>query len=92
MDLGRLHISGIVAWLLWLLVHIFYLIGFRNRVLVMAQWAWVYLRNERGARLITGDVEPLLERGLRPRHHLSVNDPVAPSANLTRGAALVPPE
>ena len=44
-------------------VHIFYLIGFRNRVLVLTEWAWVYLRNERGARLITGEVEPLLERG-----------------------------
>jgi NADH:ubiquinone reductase (H+-translocating) len=46
-------------------VHIFYLIGFRNRFIVMAEWAWVYLWNERGARLITGDVEPLLERSRR---------------------------
>jgi hypothetical protein len=46
-------------------VHIFYLIGFRNRVIVMAEWAWLYLWNERGARLITGDVEPLLDRGRR---------------------------
>lgn len=62
-DFGRIHLSGFVAWILWLVVHIFYLIGFRNRVLVLTEWAWVYLRNERGARLITGDVEPLLERG-----------------------------
>lgn len=65
-DLGRLHLRGLVAWLTWLLVHIFYLIGFRNRFLVISEWAWVYLWNERGARLITGDVEPLLERGERP--------------------------
>ena len=65
-DIGRLHLRGLVAWLTWLLVHIFYLIGFRNRFLVISEWAWVYLWNERGARLITGDVEPLLERGERP--------------------------
>jgi len=65
-DLGRLHLRGLVAWLTWLLVHIFYLIGFRNRFLVISEWAWMYLWNERGARLITGDVEPLLERGERP--------------------------
>jgi hypothetical protein len=57
--------SGFLAWMTWLGVHIFYLIGFRNRVIVIAEWAWLYLRNERGARLITGDVEPLLDRGRR---------------------------
>jgi len=62
-DFGWIHLSGLVAWVLWLAVHIFYLIGFRNRVLVLTEWAWVYLRNERGARLITGEVEPLIERG-----------------------------
>ena len=63
-DLGRLRLSGVVAWLAWLTIHIFYLIGFRNRFFVLAEWAWIYLRNDRGARLITGgDVEPLLERG-----------------------------
>ena len=49
----------------WLAVHIFYLIGFRRRFIVMAEWAWLYLCNERGGRLITGDVESLLERGRR---------------------------
>ena len=58
-----------MAWVLWLAVHIFYLIGFRNRVLVLTEWAWVYLRNERGARLITGEVEPLLERGEHREEH-----------------------
>jgi NADH dehydrogenase len=46
--------SGFVAWWAWLLVHIFYLIGFRNRVLVLLEWAWAYLTYQRGARLITG--------------------------------------
>jgi len=46
--------SGAPAWWAWLLVHIFYLIGFRNRMLVLLQWAWAYLTWQRGARLITG--------------------------------------
>lgn len=54
-QIGKLEISGFPAWLTWLFVHIFFLIGFRNRVLVMIQWAWSYLTYERGARLITGD-------------------------------------
>jgi len=52
---GKIHISGFIAWLSWLFVHIFFLIGFRNRVLVLIQWAWSYFTYERGARLITGD-------------------------------------
>ena len=52
---GKLHISGYFAWLSWLFVHIFFLIGFRNRLIVMIQWAWSYVTYERGARLITGD-------------------------------------
>ena len=53
-EFGRIHISGFVAWLSWLFVHIFFLIGFRNRLLVFIQWAWSYVTYERGARLITG--------------------------------------
>jgi NADH:ubiquinone reductase (H+-translocating) len=51
----KLHVSGYFAWLAWLFVHIFFLIGFRNRFIVMFQWAWSYITYERGARLITGD-------------------------------------
>jgi len=47
--------GGFFAWLLWALVHVFFLIGYRNRVLVMLEWAWAYLIFDRGARLITGD-------------------------------------
>jgi NADH:ubiquinone reductase (H+-translocating) len=53
-EFGRIHISGFVAWLSWLFVHILFLIGFRNRLLVFIQWAWSYVTYERGARLITG--------------------------------------
>jgi NADH dehydrogenase len=52
---GKVHISGFIAWLSWLFIHVFFLIGFRNRIIVMIQWAWSYFTFERGARLITGD-------------------------------------
>lgn len=61
--LGRMRISGLPAWLLWVAVHIFYLIGFRNRILVMLQWAWAYLTYQRGIRLITGSPGIELARG-----------------------------
>jgi len=50
----RMHMSGFLAWLAWLLVHIWYLIGFRSRLVVMITWAWSYFTYRRGARLITG--------------------------------------
>jgi NADH dehydrogenase len=52
-DMGRLRFSGYPAWLLWCFIHILWLIGFRNRFLVMIEWAWAYVRFERSARLIT---------------------------------------
>ena len=55
---GRLRLSGFIAWAAWLAIHIFFLIGFRNRVLVMFQWAYSYLTFRRGARLITGGPRP----------------------------------
>jgi NADH dehydrogenase len=53
-DLGRLRLWGYPAWLLWCFIHILWLIGFRNRFVVMIEWAWAYVRFERSARLITG--------------------------------------
>ena len=55
--LGKLKFSGLIAWLLWALVHVMYLIGFRNRLIVMLQWAWAYIAFQRGARVITGPVD-----------------------------------
>jgi len=52
-------IHGLIAWLMWWAVHIFFLVGFRNRVLVMLNWMWSWLTFQRGARLITGPVGPL---------------------------------
>lgn len=53
-DFGRIRLSGGLAWLAWLFVHIAKLIGFRSRLLVMTQWAWAYFTYQRSARLITG--------------------------------------
>ena len=54
---GKFELSGYFAWLAWLFIHILFLIGFRNRTVVMINWAWAYLTYERGARLITGSNE-----------------------------------
>jgi NADH dehydrogenase len=53
-DVGRWHLHGFVAWLAWLFVHIYYLIGFDNKLLVLVQWGWNYVTRKRGAQLITG--------------------------------------
>jgi NADH dehydrogenase len=55
-DIWRLHFGGFIAWLVWIFVHIFFLIGFRNRVLVLLEWALSYASYSRGARLITGEL------------------------------------
>ena len=62
-DIKRIQFTGFIAWVTWLAVHIFFLIGYRNRFLVMFQWAWAYITFQRGARLITyGDnTEHLVE-------------------------------
>lgn len=54
-DLGYVKLSGFLAWLIWVFVHIYYLIEFDNKLVVMIQWAWNYFTRQRGARLITGD-------------------------------------
>ena len=52
-DLMTLRFTGYLAWLLWLFIHLLYLVGFRNRLIVLIQWAWSYITRNRGARLIT---------------------------------------
>jgi NADH dehydrogenase len=51
---GKFKFSGYPAWLFWLLVHVYFLIGFRNRLMVMTDWAWAYLTFQRSARIVTG--------------------------------------
>jgi NADH dehydrogenase len=57
-EFGHLRLSGTLAWLLWCTAHIFFLAGYRNRLVVGANWLWNYVSFERGARLITGDTIP----------------------------------
>ena len=57
-DVGR-GFSGYFAWMFWWVIHVFFLIGFRNRLLVLFHWAWSYITFQRGARLITGDISQL---------------------------------
>ncbi len=52
-EIRKMQLSGFVAWVTWLFVHIFYLIGFRSRIVVLIEWAWAYVTFQRGARLIT---------------------------------------
>jgi NADH dehydrogenase len=60
-DFGTFRLKGFIAWLAWLFVHILNLIGFRNRLVVLVQWAWAYFSYQRAVRLITGD-SPLESR------------------------------
>jgi NADH dehydrogenase len=54
MHLGKLKLSGLLAWWFWLFIHIFFLIGFRNRLIVLINWAWAYWSYQRHARIIFG--------------------------------------
>jgi len=77
----KAHWSGTLAWLSWVSVHLFFLVGFRNRLAVFFSWAWTYLTFNRGARLITGS--PLLpgwgqQAGIRPQVILPPMDTTSP--------------
>jgi NADH dehydrogenase len=74
-DLGWLKLSGVLAWWAWLLVHILFLIGFRNRAAVLFEWAWSFFSYDRGARLITG---PLRRDAKAPTSGASLS-PAAPA-------------
>jgi NADH:ubiquinone reductase (H+-translocating) len=56
-DLGWMQLSGFMAWLIWLFIHLMYIVSFQNRLLVLLQWAWNYVTRNRSARLITDGVE-----------------------------------
>lgn len=70
---GRFRLSGMLGWLAWLFIHILFLIGFRNRAVVLFQWAWAYVTYGRSARLITGFAHP--------------KDPLAVEPMVSRSAA-----
>jgi NADH dehydrogenase len=60
--LGRMEMKGLTGWLLWSIAHVYFLIGFRNRLSVATSWAWSYITYQRGVRLITGRSAPLPEK------------------------------
>jgi NADH dehydrogenase len=86
-DLGWIRLTGPVAWILWGIVHIFFLIGFRSRMAVFLNWIWAWLTYGRGARLITGDTTPLAAAA-KPAPH-AISDQPDPNVRLhpTRIAA-----
>jgi NADH:ubiquinone reductase (H+-translocating) len=91
----KAHWSGTLAWLSWVSVHLFFLIGFRNRLAVFFSWAWTYLTFNRGARLITGS--PLLpgwgqQEGIRPQNPGPPLDSTSPLLGVTDRLPPVPVE
>lgn len=61
-SIGRVQLTGLLGWFAWLTVHIYYLIGFRNRTVVLINWAWNYVREDRPIRMITTvDRDPLAD-------------------------------
>jgi NADH dehydrogenase len=78
-----LHFSGFIAWLMWLFLHVFFLIGFKNRLAVIFDWFWAYLTRERSARLITGDAEEMRDA----MKFLEARRPVDPSEDKRSTAA-----
>jgi len=84
---GQFHLAGFAAWLGWLTVHIYYLIGFKNRLIVLIQWAWAYLTFKRGAQLIVNkewrsfDECKLPEPGARPAYETSRPAGASPSGD-----------
>ncbi|MBA2628348.1 MAG: NAD(P)/FAD-dependent oxidoreductase [Gemmatimonadales bacterium] len=66
-EIWRFHLSGVIAWSIWIFVHIFFLIGFRNRLIVLIEWGISYLTYSRGARIITGELPAAVrEQGATP--------------------------
>jgi NADH dehydrogenase len=83
--LGKTKFAGFLAWILWAVVHILFLVSFRNRIAVASAWAWTYLFHDRGARLITGDSQVRVKSMRIPGSHdgaeAAVEAPKAASAD-----------
>jgi len=80
-DIWRFHFGGFLAWVIWAVVHIAFLVGHRNRVIVMLQWWWAYTTFHRGARLITGrDHVPIDVTFPTPERPLTAVSPPQPAS------------
>jgi NADH dehydrogenase len=86
-DFGRVHFSGLGAWLTWLFVHILFLVGFRNRIAVLFDWALSYLTFERAVRLITGTAEMPGKENELPSFHGISKDHSPASSNASKKVA-----
>jgi NADH dehydrogenase len=75
--LAGMKFKGFVAWMMWLFLHVFFLIGFRNRLIVMLEWFWAYLTRERSARLITGDADELRDAVMFLKGDAAQGDPLS---------------
>jgi NADH dehydrogenase len=64
------HLKGLIAWLVWLFIHLMYIVEFQSRILVMVEWGFLYLTSNRGARLITGTAATKLVKGTAPLENL----------------------
>jgi NADH dehydrogenase len=88
--MDRMHMTGLVAWLAWLVVHIFYLIGFKNRLVVLITWAWSYVTYRRGARLVTGYASESLGQTLGRHPATQVPSPLLGAPSPGRQAVETP--
>ena len=88
-DLHVVKLSGWVAWVAWLFVHVFFLIGFRNRFIVLFGWAWSYFTYDRGARLITGSVKQLARTRHAPDSREIVREDGESSADENRSGGTI---
>jgi NADH dehydrogenase len=88
-QLGKLKLTGFPAWVLWSIAHIYFLIGFRNRLLVAMNWGWNYVTFQRGTRLITGTSRPRTEDVMRPQSRADASEsaPIAASYRLASETA-----
>jgi NADH dehydrogenase len=88
-DLGRVQLTGWVAWMAWLFVHLWKLIGFRNRLIVLLEWGWAYIASRSGVRLITNDERTWRKDGpmivaARPQRPADAGDDRHPASTVER--------
>lgn len=74
-EIGRIKLSGGVAWLMWSFVHVLFLVGYKNRIAVMLQWIWSYFTYQRGARLIVGRDAPQAQTLSQTHTHTQTKEP-----------------
>jgi NADH dehydrogenase len=90
LEAGKIRMSGVVAWIGWLVVHIFYLIGFRNRLMVVVQWAWAYFTYQRGVRVLSPEIDQIEAVSIETRRALQDAQTDLRALAAIKGGAEVP--